>query len=281
VPLFLVYKLCNNSLAIWAAKKVRVLEMSVNEKAKHILLELKGHAPFTLFGALLGIMFMLIFRNISGGSRHTLFAVFHPAHVVLSAIVTASMFRLHTAKKRFLLVLVVGFFGSVGIATLSDIIIPHIGAELLRLNVPTHDQLHHSEATSEDEAQTTTTHEGDRHRLHLGFVEEWYIVNPAALLGIFIAYLVPRTKFPHAGHVLISTWASSSYLLMNMQSEMTISAATGIFATLFMAVWLPCCISDIIFPLLFVKSDINLSDFRPGRARHRQPNLREQPEDRQ
>lgn len=254
--------------------------MSVNEKAKHILVELKGHAPFTLFGALLGIVFMLIFRNISGESRHTLFAVFHPAHVALSAIVTASMFQLHTAKKRFLLMLVVGFVGSIGIATISDIIIPHIGTELLGLNIPAHAELHNPDTTSVDEAQATTTeHEG--HRLHLGFIEEWYIVNPAALLGILIAYFLPRTKFPHAGHILISTWASSSYLLMNMQSEMTIAAATGIFATLFIAVWLPCCVSDIIFPLLFVKSDLALSGPCPDHARHSHPHLHEQPEDRQ
>ncbi len=250
--------------------------MSVKEKAKHILVELKGHAPFTLFGAVLGISFMLLLRNISGGSRHTLFAVFHPAHVVLSAIVTTSMFQLHTAKKRFLLVLVVGFVGSVGIATLSDIVIPHIGADLLGLNVPTHDQLHHSEATSADEAHTTTIHEGDEHGIHLGFIEEWYIVNPAALLGIFIAYVLPRTKFPHAGHVLISTWASSSYLLMNMQSEMTIAVLGGILVTLFVATWLPCCISDIIFPLLFVKSDIQLAGPCPDHVHHSHAHLREQ-----
>jgi len=253
--------------------------MSVKERAKHILVELKGHAPFTLFGAVLGISFMLLLRNISGGSRHTLFAVFHPAHVVLSAIVTTSMFQLHAAKKRFLLVLVVGFVGSVGIATLSDIVIPHIGADLLGLNVPTHDQLHHSEATSADEAHTTTIHEGDEHGIHLGFIEEWYIINPPALLGIFIAYFLPRTKIPHAGHVLISTWASSSYLLMNMQSGLTIAVATGIFATLFMAVWLPCCISDIIFPLLFVKSDIALAGPCPEHAHHSHAHLGEQGED--
>ena len=252
--------------------------MSVKEKAKHILVELKGHAPFTFFGAILGIFFMLVFRNISGGSRHRLFEVFHPAHVILSAIVTASMFRLHTAKKRFLLVLVVGFIGSVGIATLSDIIIPHIGADLLGLNVPTHDQLHHSEASSEEPAQTTTTHGTEGHSLHLGFIEEWYIVNPAAFLGIFIAYFLPRTKFPHAGHILISTWASSSYLLMNMQSDMTIAVIGGILVTLFVATWLPCCISDIIFPLLFVKPDIRLANPCPDHAHHSHAHLGEQGE---
>ena len=252
--------------------------MPVKEKAKHILVELKGHAPFTFFGAVLGIGFMLLFRNISGDSRHTLFAIFHPTHVALSAIVTASMFRLHAARKRFVLVLVVGFLGSIGIATLSDIIIPHIGTELLGLNIPRHSHLHEGEATSTNEAEATETHGHEEYGLHLGFIEEWYIVNPAALLGIFIAYFLPRTKFPHAGHILISTWASSSYLMMTMQSEMTIATAAGILATLFVATWLPCCISDIIFPLLFVRSDIALSGPCPDHARHSHAHVHEQSE---
>ena len=247
--------------------------MSIKEKAKHILVELKGHAPFTFLGAVLGICFMLVFRNISGGSRHTLFSIFHPAHVVLSAIVTASMFRLHAEKKRFVLILVVGFVGSIGIATLSDIIIPHLGAELMGLDVPTHGDVYHAAEGSGEEGHSEAghDHEGhvhEEHGLHLGFIEEWYIVNPAALLGIFIAYFLPRTKFPHAGHILISTWASSSYILMNMQSDMTIGILGGILLTLFIATWLPCCISDIIFPLLFVKSDITLVGCCPDHAHH-------------
>ncbi|MHC4665322.1 MAG: hypothetical protein ACYS9T_05110 [Planctomycetota bacterium] len=35
--------------------------MSIREKATHIIAELRGHVPFTLFGALLGIFFMLVF----------------------------------------------------------------------------------------------------------------------------------------------------------------------------------------------------------------------------
>ena len=127
--------------------------MSVKEKAKHILAELKGHAPFTSLGALLGILFMLLFRNIGTAGSHTLFAVFHPAHVALSALVTASMFKLHAAKKRFLLVLLVGYFGSIGIATLSDIVIPHVGTQLLSLDVPAHTELHHhQQPTAADQA---------------------------------------------------------------------------------------------------------------------------------
>ncbi|MHC4636755.1 MAG: hypothetical protein ACYTBP_06735 [Planctomycetota bacterium] len=257
------------------------------EKLKHIAVELKGHSPFTIFGAVLGIVFMLIFRKLSFTGSQGLFSVFHPAHVVLSAMVTASMFKLHAFRKNILLVIVVGYIGSIGIATLSDIIIPHIGTHLLGLDIPTHTDLHsldqdtHSDEAavniSEDTSLTADAHaEHDHeseHGIHFAFIEEWYIVNPAALLGIFIAFFLPRTKFPHAGHILISTWASSSYLLMQLQSDITAAALIGMFVTLFMAVWLPCCISDIIFPLLFVNSDLTVEEPCLCHGRHSHQHL--------
>ncbi|MHC4477093.1 MAG: hypothetical protein ACYTEL_15710 [Planctomycetota bacterium] len=246
--------------------------MSVKQKAKHILAEMKGHVPFTIVGALVGIVFMLVFSRLSQISSHTLFSVFHPAHVILSALVTASMFKLHAAKKRFVFVLLVGYFGSIGIATLSDIVIPHLGAYVLGLDIPTHAELHDHQPGAADHTETVGEHHhehehehasgGDatsRPAIHLGFIEDWYLVNPAALLGIVIAYFLPRTKFPHAGHVLVSTWASSSYLLMNVHSDITAAAVVGILATLFVAIWVPCCVSDIMFPLLFVSPDLEVS----------------------
>jgi hypothetical protein len=252
--------------------------VSVREKAKHIAVELRGHLPFTLFGALLGIFFMLLLRNVSGASGRMLFSVFHPGHVILSAMVTASMFGLHAERKRFVLVLLVGYFGSIGIATLSDVVIPHIGTRLLGLDVPRHGQLHRHEPSnvSEDEHHghiQSLKFEHHERRIHLGFIEEWYIVNPAALLGVLIAYFLPRTKFPHAAHILVSTWASSSYLLMNLNSAITAAAAIGIFVTLFIATWVPCCISDIVFPLLFVKSDIEMMGPCPVHGRHSHPHV--------
>ena len=234
--------------------------MPIKEKAEHILAELKGHAPFTLLGSFLGIVFMLMFRNSSDSSRHMLFSIFHPAHVVLSAMVTASMFKIHAIKKNLVLIIIVGYTGSIGIATLSDIIIPHFAGELLGFNSPTHEQLH--QHTNMEE------HETRENNIHLGFIEEWYIVNPAAVLGIFIAFYLPRTKFPHSAHVLVSTWASSSYLLMSIGSQITVAAAIGIFATLFIATWLPCCVSDIVFPLLFVKSDLRITGSCRVHRRH-------------
>lgn len=245
--------------------------MSIKEKAKHILVELKGHTPFTVFGAVLGILFMLMFKNVSEVGSRTLFTVFHPAHVILSAMVTASMFRLHAARKNFLLVLLVGYFGSIGVATLSDIVIPHFGTRLLKLDVPTHGEVFGHEGSSTDERTVRDVH--DEHKMHLAFIEEWYIVNPAALLGVIIAFFLPRTKFPHAGHILVSTWASSSYLLMNMESDLTVAAAAGIFVTLFIAIWVPCCVSDIVFPLLFVRSDLELAQACPHHWLHSHAHL--------
>ena len=243
--------------------------MQIQKKLTVILSELKNHAPFTLFGASTGLVCMLLFKNVGPGTNLRLFQVFHPGHVVLSAIVTASLYRLYEGKAGFLKILLVGYFGSIGVATLSDCVLPFFGESILGVTVPVHADLHehdaadshnddiHREEGSKSEVSEDTP--GIRARLHLGFIEDWYLVNPAALLGILIAYFRPRTRFPHAGHVLISTWASSFHVLMNTHRELTIVMLLGIFVVLFIAVWLPCCISDIVFPLLFVGSDNDLS----------------------
>lgn len=195
----------------------------MQKRIKVILDELAGHSPFTLFGAFTGIILMLVFRNIQHETSEILFYIFHPAHVVLSAIVTAAMFKLHTKKPKFIIVLLVGYFGSLGIATVSDSLIPYVGEILLGLHA-------HS---------------------HIGFIEGWYIVNPAAVLGVLIAWFWPKTKFPHSGHVLLSTWASLFHVLMALQGRISVLTGVVVFIFLFIAVLLPCCFSDIVFPLLF------------------------------
>jgi hypothetical protein len=216
-----------------------------------ILAELRSHAPFTLFGAVTGILAMFLFVKAPPETSHRLFQVFHPGHVVLSAIVTASLFRLHERKTGFLIVLVVGYLGAIGTATLSDCVLPFFGETILGVAVPTHAAEHGHEA-GPGQAEEHDPDSGPR--IHLGFIEDWYLVNPAALLGILIAWFWPRTKFPHAGHILISTWASSFHMLMNTHRELSPTLLLGAFIVLFIAVWLPCCFSDIIFPMFFVRS---------------------------
>lgn len=198
-----------------------------------ILHELKEHAPFTLLGALSGIVLMIILHNMSYSAAYNAFYVFHPVHVLLSALVTATMYKNYkcptdTARCNLLELLAIGFFGSIGIATLSDSIVPYLGELLLGMK--------HAEA-------------------HIGFLEKPGLVLSLAAIGIAIAYFNPSTKFPHAGHVLVSTWASLFHIIMAVGKAGSIIIYIGVFVFLFLAVWLPCCISDIVFPLLFVSSD--------------------------
>ncbi|MFB0525717.1 MAG: hypothetical protein ACETVZ_09245 [Phycisphaerae bacterium] len=205
-----------------------------------ILTELKNHAPFTLFGAFTGIVCMLLFKNIPPQTSYRIFYIFHPAHVVLSAIVTTSMFELHTSKKRLIAIFLVGFLGSIGVSTLSDSVIPYVGELLLGMKIHIHESA------------------GFAEHAHIGFIEAWYLVLPAAIIGILIAYIKPKTKVPHAGHVLLSTWASSFHIIMALGGHLSLWEAIVSFGFLFLAVLLPCCFSDIVFPLLFVKTETNL-----------------------
>ena len=192
---------------------------------KNIRKELRNHAPFTSFGAITGIIIMLLFYKIPFRASHAIFYILHPVHVLLSAFVTASMYRLYT-KEKWWKVVIIGYVGSIGIATLSDSIIPFLGEWLLKL---------------------------PNKGIHLGFIEKWYIVNPLAFLGIVFSFLKPTTKLPHSGHVLLSTWASLFHIMMALGGIISILRVFVIFVFLFIAVWFPCCLSDIIFPLLFVK----------------------------
>jgi len=200
---------------------------------KTISKELKEHVPFTIMGAFVGVLMIFILKNLSQKTELSIFYILHPAHVLLSAVVTASMYRLHKKDKAnkifgFVQVFIVGYLGSVGIATLSDSVIPFLGEVLL--NLPNRE-------------------------IHIGFIEEWKIVNSLAIVGIIIGYFSPHTKFPHAGHVLISTWASLFHMLMALGVVSSFSTYAGIFIFLFLSVWAPCCLSDIVFPLLFANKD--------------------------
>jgi len=200
---------------------------------RQIVNELKHHAPFTALGAATGIvsMVIIIFGNalpqVSQVS-YNVFYVLHPLHIVLSAIVTTAMYKKHGNGKIWAIVLT-GYFGSIGIGTLSDSVIPYLGEILLDLPNP---------------------------GIHIGFIEEWQIVNPAAFTGIAIGYWKPTTKLPHFGHVLLSTWASLFHMVMASGGTISWITLPVILSFLFLAVWAPCCTSDIVFPLLFTSQKL-------------------------
>ena len=195
---------------------------------KVISKELRTHAPFTVFGAVIGILLIVVIvhTNVPRSVSEHLFHVCHPLHVLLSALVTAGMYRRHS-KGSIWATILIGYFGSIGIATLSDCLIPYLGEYLLGF---------------------------PNRGVHLGVVENPWLVNGLAIIGIAIAYFWPKTKFSHAGHVLLSTSASLFHMTMALGEELTVAMIILIPVFLFLAVWVPCCTSDIVFPLLFSRT---------------------------
>ncbi len=191
---------------------------------KRIAHELKEHVPFTALGALTGIILMVIVV-LSNAPHHVSEAVFHalhPLHVLLSALVTTAMYMRYK-KAKIWAVILIGWTGSIGIATISDALIPYLGGVLLRAQM----------------------------EFHIPFIEHWWI-NLVALAGIAIGYWRQTTKIPHLGHVLLSTWASLFFMTAFGTADW-IPLLPFVFLILFVAVWVPCCLSDIVYPLLFVR----------------------------
>jgi len=203
---------------------------------KRIAKELKEHAPFTALGAISGIIIMVIIvlGNVPSMISNTLFYTLHPIHVVLSALATTAMYARYKRCKLWSAILI-GWTGSIGIATISDAVIPYLAGGLL--NVPM--------------------------EFHIPFIEKWWI-NLAALAGVAICYWKPVTRIPHFGHVLLSTWASLFYFTAFGIADW-IPLLPFIFLFLFLAVWIPCCTSDIVYPLLFVRKEEELPSQGLGR----------------
>jgi len=195
---------------------------------RRIARELAEHTPFTALGAATGIIIMVIIvlGNVPAQISHAIFYTLHPLHVVLSALVTTAIYKKHSNGKIWAAILI-GYTGSISIATLSDAIIPYLGGVLLNIEIG----------------------------FHIPFIEEWWLVNPMALIGIAIGYWRPTTKFPHLGHVLLSTWASLFYFTA-FGIARWIPLLPFVFLFLFLAVWIPCCLSDIVFPLLFTRKKL-------------------------
>jgi len=197
--------------------------------------QLRGHAPFTALGAASGIIVIAViaFSNAPKEVSNSLFYTLHPIHVVLSGLATTAMYKLH-GKGRIWVAILIGYTGSIGIATLSDAIVPYLGGRLLHIPMEFH-------------APFIETGKMP----YIG-IAKWQLVNSAAAIGIAIGYWQPTTGFPHMGHVLLSTWAS----LFNLTAfgiANWIPLLPFVFLFLFFAVWIPCCVSDIVYPLLWVR----------------------------
>lgn len=193
------------------------------KKNKALLHEIKHHLPFTIIATALGILAVLLIQYLFKitVSEHG-FEILHPLHVIASGAVSAGVFFRY--KQNFFKATIVGIISAITIGTLSDILFPYTGAFLLKLHP----------------------------HLHLPIVEEPLIILGAALIGSLIGIFTKRTKMPHAIHVGLSVFASLFYLMAFTEALNLIHLIISIFI-ISIAVIIPCYISDVFMPFLFLK----------------------------
>ncbi len=196
------------------------------KKLNAILKELKKHLPFTLTaslaaGALVAILY-LVNREYFVGVVSGLFGIMHPAHVLVSAMATAAIYWKY--NKSVVKTILIGIGGAILIGSLSDILFPWVFGNLFSLH----------------------TH------LHLPIIEKPILIIGVALIGSIAGISVGLFRFSHSIHVFLSIFASLFYLLA-FSIEMNAVTILLISVLVFLAVYIPCCISDIVFPMLFVE----------------------------
>jgi len=201
-------------------------------KTKYIVQQLIYHLPFSVFGVMLALLALgfLTFITMIVQSEHILpeasgelFHVFHAAHVLLSAVASTAMFYKHDQK--IWKALLIGFVGSIVICGISDILFPFMGGILI----------------------------GSEMHLHICIIEEPQVVYPFAVIGTIAGLAAPKsferaTEYSHSMHVFVSSVASILYLIA-FGLEHWLHAIGAVFAITVVAVMIPCCLSDIAFPL--------------------------------
>ncbi len=154
-----------------------------------------------------------------------LFHLFHPLHMLFSAAATTAMFWRY--ERRVLKAVIVGLIGAIGVCGLSDIVMPHLSLTML----------------------------GESMRWHICVIEHPQMVFSFAAVGVAVglaasAGVARSTFFSHSLHVFSSTMASIFYLIGPFGALGWIDSVGVVFLFIIFAVMVPCCLSDIVFPLL-------------------------------
>lgn len=198
----------------------------------HILKELRDHLPFSLLSASLGIIVVIFLSYLTNYSMLkkigcSIFHAFHPLHIMASAAATTSMYYSH--HKALLKSIFLGLVGALLICSASDILIPFLGGKLIQIKID----------------------------FHWCVAVHPFLIIPFLVTGILCGVLFANiskksTMYSHTSHVLFSTIASLFYLI-SYASENWINSIGSLLFIVTIAVFIPCCSSDIIFPLVFLK----------------------------
>ena len=153
-----------------------------------------------------------------------LFHVLHPVHILFSAVASTAMFWKH--EKRWFKAVVVGLLGSLSICGVSDVLIPFFGGMML----------------------------GQKMHMHICLISHPGLILPFAFLGVLAGLFMNKavehsTEYSHSAHVMVSSMASLLYLIAFGLQDWT-HLAGGVFMVTIVAVMIPCCASDIAFPIV-------------------------------
>jgi hypothetical protein len=191
--------------------------------------ELRHHLPWTVAGVLIALT--VVWTGVALWPAtfpvNELFHFAHPVHLLLSAAATTAMASIHRAG--WLRSTIIGIFGSAGVCTLSDIVLPYAGGVLIA--------------------------GADHMHLHLCITEHPMLVVPFVVVGLAVGLLGPKamervTIYSHAGHVIASALASLLFLLA-AGASLSVGTLGPVLLLLLVAVMVPCCVSDIVVPVLF------------------------------
>jgi hypothetical protein len=217
------------------------------KKSDAVLSELKEHLPFTLAVSLVTGLLVAIFYSMGRIPSEALFEIMHPAHVLFSAIATSAIYWKYRGPEggrrkavldghdsgepeggrrkadSWIKTILVGVSGAILIGSLSDVVFPFLAGNLFSLH----------------------TH------FHLPILEEPVLILGVAFFGSILGMYSDLFKTSHLLHVSLSVFASLFYLLA-FSIEMSALGVLLISGLVFLTVYIPCCISDIVFPLLFL-----------------------------
>lgn len=199
-----------------------------------VVTEFAHHLPYTLIGSLIAMAAVWAFgmQQLTNSHSETLlsqarasFHLFHPLHICLSAIATTSLFWRH--DRHLLRALLTGSLGTIIPCGLSDYVFPYIGGRLM----------------------------GQSMELHLCLVDHPQLFFPFLALGMLAGFwaeerLTGSHLFSHGAHIFVSSAASLLYLMsFGFTGWMTdVRLVFPAFLIIVIAVWVPCCISDIVVP---------------------------------
>ena len=193
-----------------------------NEKTNVILEELKEHLPFTLLVSFVAGALVSIFYLLGRVPSEGLFDVVHPAHILVSAAATSAIYWKY--RKVVWESIFIGAVGAIFIGSISDVLLPFFGGKLFSLETA----------------------------FHLPLIEMPVLILVVAFIGAVIGMYFDVFKLTHSLHVFLSVFASLFYLLA-FSAELNALAVLLVSGLVFLVVYIPCCVSDIVFPLFFIK----------------------------